>query len=104
MIARKFQVFIVYFGSTYRGVLAKHVVSLKTEAATGLVLQEKVFLGISQNSQENSCTRVSFLIKLKKRLLHRCFPVNFVKFLRTSFLQNTSGQLLLYKDLCDDVC
>ena len=25
----------------------------------------------------------------------RRFPVNFVKFLRTTFLQNTSGQLLL---------
>ena len=31
---------------------------------------------------------------LKKRLWHRCFPVNFVKFLRTAFLENTS-QLLL---------
>ena len=33
---------------------------------------------------------------LKNRLWHRCFPVNFAKFLRTPFLQNTSGQLLLY--------
>ena len=32
---------------------------------------------------------------LKKRLRHRCYPVNFAKFLRTPFLQNTSGQLLL---------
>ena len=32
---------------------------------------------------------------LKKRLWHRCFPVNFVKCLRTSYLQNTSGRLLL---------
>ena len=32
---------------------------------------------------------------LKKRLWYRCFPVNFVKFLRTRFLQNTSGRLLL---------
>ena len=31
---------------------------------------------------------------LKKSLWHRCFPVNFVKFLRTPFLQNTSGRLL----------
>ena len=30
---------------------------------------------------------------LKKRLWHRCFPVNFAKFLRTPFLQNTSGKL-----------
>ena len=32
---------------------------------------------------------------LKKRLWERCFPVNFAKFLRTPFLQNTSGRLLL---------
>ena len=28
---------------------------------------------------------------IKKRLWHKCFPVNFAKFLRTPFLQNTSG-------------
>ena len=52
-----------------------------------------VFLEIPQNSQENTCARVSFLIKLqawpetllKKGLWHRCFPVNFVEFLRTPF-------------------
>ena len=76
------------------------------EAAIGGVLQKNVFLEISQNSQENTCVRVSFLIKLqtsglrpatllKKRLWHRRFPVNFAKFLRVNFLQNTSGQLLL---------
>ena len=32
---------------------------------------------------------------LKKSLWHRCFPVNFAKFLITPFLQNTSGRLLL---------
>ena len=32
---------------------------------------------------------------LKKRLRHRCFSVNFAKFLRTPFLQNTSGRVLL---------
>ena len=31
---------------------------------------------------------------IKKRLWHRCFPVNFMKFLRTPFLQNTSRLLL----------
>ena len=29
--------------------------------------------------------------------VHWCFPVNFVKFLRMPFLQNTSGRLLLKK-------
>ena len=32
---------------------------------------------------------------IKNRLWHRCFPVNFVKFIRAPFLQNTSGRLLL---------
>ena len=32
---------------------------------------------------------------LKKRLWHRCFPVNFAKFLRIPFLQKTYWRLLL---------
>ena len=32
-----------------------------------------------------------------ERLWHRCFHVNFAKFLRTPFLQNTAGRLLLQK-------
>ena len=32
-----------------------------------------------------------------KRLQHRCFPVNFVKLLRTPFLQSTSGRVSLLK-------
>ena len=31
---------------------------------------------------------------LKKSLWHKCFPVNFAKFLRTPFLQNRSWRLL----------
>ena len=38
-------------------------------------------------------------VLLKKRLWRRCFPVNFAKFIRTPFLQNTSGRLLLNTDL-----
>ena len=53
-----------------------------------------MFLEISQNSQENTCAGVYFLIKLqalglqlylKKRLCHRCFLVNFAKFLKQTF-------------------
>ena len=36
------------------------------EAATGGVLSEKVFLDISRNSQENTCARVSFLMKVRR--------------------------------------
>ena len=46
-----------------------------------------MYLKISQNSQENTRVRVSFFLRpatlFKKRLRHRCFPRNFVKFLRT---------------------
>ena len=61
-----------------------------------------MFLEISQNFQENTCARVSFLIKLpvtlsKKRFWHRCFPGNLAKFLRTLFLQNTSGSCFCNK-------
>ena len=38
---------------------------------------------------KQQCLRPATL--LKKRLWHSCFPVNFAKFLRTPFLQNTSG-------------
>ena len=100
-----------------------------SEAAVQRCSVKKVLLEISQNSQEHTCAIISFLIKLqasalqlflKKRLWYRCFPVNFAKFLRTTFFiehlwwlllsyefakflktpfsQNTSGQLLLHKE------
>ena len=39
--------------------------SLKTEAAAYRYSVKKMFLEILQNSQENTCARVSFLIKLQ---------------------------------------
>ena len=36
----------------------------------------------------------------KKKLWHRCFPVNFAKFLRAPFLQNTSGRLFHFNNKC----
>ena len=38
---------------------------LNTEAATRGVLCSRLFLEISQNSQESTCARVSFLITLQ---------------------------------------
>ena len=62
-----------------------------------------MLLEITLNSQENTCARGFFnkgsslrpATLLKKRRWYRCFPVNFVKFPRTPFLQNTSERLLL---------
>ena len=83
--------------------------SLKSEAVARRCSVKKVFLKISRNSPENTCPRASFLIKLqasacnfikretltatllKERLWHRCFPVNFAKFLRTPVFIEQSG-------------
>ena len=60
------------------------------EAASGGVIWIKMFLKILQNSHGNTCARV-FLNKvavlnfIKKRLWHRCFPVNFANFLKNTF-------------------
>ena len=65
---------------------------------------KKVFLEISQNSQEISCARVSFLIKLQeRRFCHGCFPVNFAKFLRTTFAAEDLQRLLLIQRCTDHV-
>ena len=83
-----------------------------SEAATGGVLLKKVFLEFSQNSQENTCARVFFnkvtglrsVSLLKKRLWHRCFPMNLAKFLTTPFFQNSSRRLLLDLQLIELLC
>ena len=77
-----------------------------SEAVAQRCSVKKVFQEISQNSQENTCARVSFLIKLqarpatllKKRLWYKCFPVNFAKFLKTPFPIEHLWQLLLFID------
>ena len=61
--------------------------------AAAIVLNNKEFLKISQNLQENTCVRVS-LMKLQdsqpatlvnKTLWLWCFPVNFSKFVRALY-------------------
>ena len=50
---------------------------------TGKLLCQSLFV--------NKAEGLSPATLLRKRVWHRCFPVNFVKFLRTPFSQNTSG-------------
>ena len=60
-------------------------------------------LEISPNSPENTCARVSFLIKFQvwflqlyyKKTLAQVFSCEFCEIGRKPFLQNTSGRLLL---------
>ena len=75
--------------------LSKHCLDVVVRRCSA----KKVFLKVSQNSQENAFAKVSFLIKLqtllKKRLWHRCFPVNFCEIFKNTFfiehLQTTSS-------------
>ena len=66
--------------------------------------QKRLFLKILQYSQENTCwfpvlidlqaSRPATSFK-KKRLQHRCFPMNIAKFLRTLILKKICEQMLL---------
>ena len=54
---------------------------------------KKVFLEISQNSQENTCARGFFL---PESLWHRRFPVNFAKISKNTFVTENLRWLLLH--------
>ena len=67
-----------------------------TEAATVGILCKTLLLKISEYSQEKTCVTVSFFDKVtkpvtlsKKRLQHKCFPVNKAKILRTPIFKKT---------------
>ena len=62
-----------------------------SKAVTGGVLQKKLLLKISQDSEENTFVGVF----INERLQHRCFPVNIANFLRAPILKNICEQLLL---------
>ena len=65
--------------------------SLSTKAVAQRCFVKKVFFKISQNSQENTCARVSFLIKLqacnfiKKETLAQVFSCEFCEILKNTF-------------------
>ena len=65
--------------------------------------KEKLFLKILQYSQENTRIKKIIIIKLealrpvtklKRKLQHRCFSVNFMKFLKAPILKNSERLLL----------
>ena len=55
------------------------VKSFNSEATTRGVLWKKAFLEISLNSQENTCAKVYFLIKLQAKLVYHHLPKKQVK-------------------------
>ena len=57
-------------------------------------MKKNITYWLVKNSRNDLNTAPATLSK--KRLWHRCFPMNLAKFLRTPFLQNTSSWLLLH--------
>ena len=69
------------------------------KAVTQRCSVKSVFLKISKNSLKNTIVRVPWLRPanlLKKRFWHKYFTVNFAKFLRKPFWQNTSDGCFLF--------
>ena len=56
---------------------------------------KRVLRNFTKFTGKHLCQSLRPATLLNKRLLHSCFTVNFAKFLRTPFLQNTSRRLLL---------
>ena len=52
--------------------------------------------GVLRNFAKFTGKHLRERLSLKKSVWRRCFTVNFTKFLRTPFSQNTSGRLLLW--------
>ena len=85
-----------------------------TEPITRGVLWEKVFLEVSQNSQENTCARVSFLIKLldsawnfiKKETLAQVSSCEFCEVSKNNFftqhLRTTASVMMLLMTSSND--
>ena len=57
----------------------------ESEAATRIAPCKKVFLEISQNSQKNTCARVSFLNFIKKEALVQLFSCEFCEISKNTF-------------------
>ena len=84
--------FSIVFRSSHQRCSKKKGVLKSSAKFTGKHLKQSLFL--------NKFEGLSSATFLKKRLWHRSFPVNFTKSLRTRFLQNSSGRLLLYFLFC----
>ena len=99
-----FKICEIFNKSTY---FEEHLQAAVSENVRSSLRRCSVKKGVLRNfaklTGKHQCQRVFFnkvagfrsATLLKKIFLHRCFPVNFARFLRTPLLQNTSGRLLL---------
>ena len=84
-----FSMFAFCFNMGYEFILTWNYILQKQppEVFTGKHVCQSVFF--------NKFAGLRAATLLKKKLRHNCFPVNLVKVLRTTYLQNTSARLLL---------
>ena len=80
---------MVYFNKTYR--ISHRGCSVKKGVLRNFAKVTRKHL--RQRLISNKAARLEFFFK--NSLWHKCFSVNFAKFLRTLLLQSTTGQLLL---------
>ena len=85
-IFRKLSRHLFQYRSSHQGWSIKKGVLRNFTKFTGKHLCQSLFF--------NKVAGLRPVTLFKKTLWHRCFPVNFVKFLGTPILQNTSGRLL----------
>ena len=85
----------------------RYISSVRKAVSEYIDFRKQLFANVLQNScsqkfrnihrktlvLESLFDKETFVIK--KKLQHRCFPVNITKFLRTPFSQNISGRLLV---------
>ena len=79
-------------------IIAKYKTSncCKIEATIQRCSVKKIFFKILQNSQENRCARVSFLIKLQAYLFHRTRPMAVSGKFRLKSLKSAKFQFQLF--------
>ena len=90
-----------YFFKSWKSKLAKGQTNIKTgnsfrSSHQRCSMQKGVLRNFTKFTRKHLCQSLFFNQVTGLRLWHWCFPVKFVKFLRTPFLQNTSGRLLLF--------
>ena len=85
--------------------ICKKLLPAKTSSHRRFSIRKGVLRNFAKFTGKHQCQSLFFnklaglrpATLLKRRLWHRCFPMNFSKFLTTPFLQNTSERLLLSK-------
>ena len=77
--------------ATMNPVSLKLTISRRSHRRCCFIFKKAVLKHFTKFTIKHLCWSHFLMISvIKKRFQHRCFPVNFVKFLRTSTLQNTS--------------